>query len=502
MLESILNLLNGKSSKQKLEEEKHKALLNDISGTIGILVGNELSKNSQKATDAMTDGMRLVLNEIDHRKNTGSSQAMGHFFEYIETAKFNSEAAKRGSDIIAIVTAEGKVPGYDVHSEADIVLMKNGSVIKKIQAKAYQNTHQAVKAQTGGINGLGKYDGMDRLIPKDQDLEEAKQYAKIQSEMGLSNAPQYKDVHDKLTNELNGDDGISSGGTTFEELQEARNNPEKYVNNLKYKEFQNEVATTAGNMAIASGVTTAIVSTIKNTYEIFKDGKELNEAIKDVFKDSGKSAARGAVTGAGSASLRYFANSKNIPILNESSASTVIAGSAIDCGVTLWKFANGEINGAEAAEELSVTATKGVGTVLLTKGIGYVLGASTGALLPIAIYSTLSITLSAGYEIVKNAKLRKEEYERIEVLLQEMSKERAKYYNEVLTTIENIEKKQKETLKEIFVNIDENLFYGSNYEKALTTFSKLSNQLGISLKYETEVEFRRFMQSNESLVFD
>ena len=179
---------------------------------------------------------------------------------------------------------------------------------------------------------------MDRLIPKDQDLNEAKQYAKIQSDMGLSDAPQYKDVHDKLTNELHSDDGVCSGGTTFEELKSAYDSPNEYAESLKFKQLRNEVANTAGNMAICAGVTTAIVSTVKNTYEIFKDGKELKQALKDILKDSGKSAVRGGVTGAGSATIRYFANTNNIPLINDSCAATVVAGSVIDCGVILWNL--------------------------------------------------------------------------------------------------------------------------------------------------------------------
>ena len=179
---------------------------------------------------------------------------------------------------------------------------------------------------------------MDRLIPKDQDINEAKQYAKTQSEMGLSNSHHYKDVHDKLTNELHSDDGVSSGGTTFDELKSAYDSPNEYAESLKLKQLRNEVANTAGNMAICAGVTTAIVSTVKNTYEIFKDGKELKQALKDILKDSGKSAVRGGVTGAGSATIRYFANTKNVPLINDSCAATVVAGSVIDCGVILWNL--------------------------------------------------------------------------------------------------------------------------------------------------------------------
>ena len=67
MFEAIKNLFKSKT--QKLDEEKHKALLNDISGTIGILLGNELSKNSQNATDAMTEGMKLFIDEADRVAN-------------------------------------------------------------------------------------------------------------------------------------------------------------------------------------------------------------------------------------------------------------------------------------------------------------------------------------------------------------------------------------------------------------------------------------------------
>ncbi len=59
-----------------------------------------------------------------------------------------------------------------------------------------------------------------------------------------------------------------------------------------------EMKVSAKNMAAASMVTSGIVSGIMNMFSVFKDEKELTEALKDVGVDVAKSGVRGGATGA------------------------------------------------------------------------------------------------------------------------------------------------------------------------------------------------------------
>ena len=131
MLNSSSNLFKDNLKTKKQQADKHKILLNNIAGTVGNLIGNEMSKNSQNATDVISKGMEDFIKKWKNVKNKTPSKAMGSLFEYIEAAKFNAEAASLGSNIRSEVTDTGKFTGYNCHSAADIVLKnKNNSVVK------------------------------------------------------------------------------------------------------------------------------------------------------------------------------------------------------------------------------------------------------------------------------------------------------------------------------------------------------------------------------------
>ena len=504
MFEFFKKIFGNKSSKEEIKNRE--ALAKDIAGTIGILTGNEMSRNSQLATDTMTEGMKLFRDKAEQIINVDYDQAKGNLFEYIEAAKFNTASAKLGSDIRAIVT---DAPGtyHNPHAPADILLTKNDKIIQEIQAKAGTNAKNLVFEHTGYRNGeLGKYNGMARLIPKDADdkmLEEAKNFAKAKSEVGLDNSKHYKDVYENLENKLKTKDGnISSEGTTIDELKKAKENPEAYAKNLQQKQLGAEISDTAANMAIASAITTGIVSSAKNIYEVVCDGKELDKALKEVGINTAKGAARGGATGAVSASIRYFGNINEIPGLKDSCVTTVIAGGLVDCGVALWAYANNEIDSDQLKNNIIDSTVKGASTIMLTKAIGTVVGTATGALLPMVIFTAASCALASGREIIKKANLAKAQSEKIEAIVKQMTALKEEYRKELLDKLKAYEAKQINLLNKIINNIDDNLINGNNYELATKTICSLANQMGISLKYQSKIEFDRFMQSNETLILD
>ncbi len=507
MFEFIKKIFANKSSKEEIKNRE--ALAKDIAGTIGILTGNEMSRNSQLATDTMTEGMKLFLKEADRVINVDVAQSKGNLFEYIEAAKFNVASAKIGSDIRAVVTASNKGTNiyYNPHSPADILLTKNDKIIQEIQAKAGTNAKNLVFEHTGFRNGeIGKYDGMARLIPKDADdkmLEEARNFAKAKSEVGLDNSKHYKDVYENLENKLKTKDGkISSEGTSIDELKKAKENPEAYAKDLQQKQLGAEITDTAANMAIASAITTGIVSSAKNIYEVVCDGKELDKALKEIGINTAKGAARGGVTGAVSASIRYFGNINEITGLKDSCVTTVIAGGLVDCGVALWAYANNEIDSAELKNNIIDSSVKGVSTIILTKAIGTVVGTATGALLPMVIFTAASCALASGREIIKKANLAKAQSEKIEAIVKQMTALKEEYRKELLDKLKAYEAEQISLLNRIINNIDDNLINGNNYELATKTIGSLANQMGISLKYQSKIEFDKFMQSNETLILD
>ena len=320
----------------------------DTSKTTGNLVGNMATVNAQNATNAAINGMDLFRWKMGTPiiKNGHFDQQKGNLFEYIEAAKFNTDAASKGMSAHAVVTDV-----YDQGAAADILIEADGKVQKEVQAKFVKSFNNGVENsaaksvldQTGGQNGhWGKYKSMDRLIRKDDHynaegslLEEAKKLSKDRAESGNIHAEDFRDVHEHLTDELYYGDA-TSGGTTFEEIQTAYASPYKYAKAFERKAVRAEMKCTSANMAKANFVTTGIVSGITNMFEIFQDKKELADALHDVGADAVKGAARGSATGVVSTAIRYKGIKAGSALLSDSAAATVMAGGIIDGGVAAF----------------------------------------------------------------------------------------------------------------------------------------------------------------------
>lgn len=152
-----------------------KKVVKDASKTTENLVGNMASSNAQNATNAAVDGMDLFRWKIGTPiiQNGHFDQQKGNLFEYIEAAKFNADAASKGMSAKAVVTDV-----YDQGAAADILIKDGGRVQKEVQAKFVKSVSckgiersaaNSVFDQAGGQRDhWGKYNGMDRLIRKDE----------------------------------------------------------------------------------------------------------------------------------------------------------------------------------------------------------------------------------------------------------------------------------------------------------------------------------------------
>ncbi len=483
----------------------------DASEKAGIIIGNQASVNMQNATGAAVDGMNLFKTKAAKTSNVTFEKAKGSLFEYIEAAKFNKNSAVNRSTVKAIIT---DATGYP-HAVADIIIDKDGKVVKEIQAKfsqtynGEQNTSAAtsVFGQTGAKNiGWGQYDGMDRLIRKQEDynadgslLDEAKRLAKTRAESNGIHADEYEDVYKNLTDETHYDD-ISSGGTTIEEVVKAYVNPTEYSRQFEHQQVAAEMKITATNMAKANFVTTGVVSGIVNMFEVFRDDKSLADAITDVGADAVKGGVRGGATGVLSTAIRYKGIKAGSSLLSDSTAATVMAGGVIDGGVALYSYAKGEITAEELRDELVDTTAKATTTIFYTKAVAAIMGKAVSPFIPMAIYTTASYVITCTREILRKAKLNTEEYERLAAILQESTRTAMEYHVYFREHVAMCEEEQRIMLEDFVNTFDYNMVTGENYDEALYSIVRFANQAGMSLQ---NVDFDSFKQSiNSNAIFE
>jgi hypothetical protein len=485
---------------------KIKKSVKEGSKIAGELLGDQLTKNAQNATDMSIEGMRLFQIKMQQIPNVGFEIAKGNLFEYIEAAKFNRNAATVGVPARAVVTdATG-----DSFAAADILIKVNGNTVKEIQAKFSQTNFNgrdtsaanSVFEQTGAKNkGWGQYNSMDRLIRKQENynkdgslLDEAKKISKARSESQGINAEYYKDVHEHLTDETHFDN-VSSGGTTIEEVRVAYDRPDVYINQFERRAVISEMKASASNMAKAGFITTGVVSGIINMFEVYKDEKSLADALKDVGADSIKGGIRGGATGVISTVVRYNGIKAGSALLSDSMAATVMASGMIDGGVALYAYAKGELTAEQLRDEIINTTAKATTTIFFTKAATAILGKAVSPIVPMAIYTTASYVIACTREILQNAKLNIEESERLTVILQENTRLAQEYHEQFRAHITMCEESQRKMLEEFVDSFDYNLETGDNYDDALYSIVRFANQAGISLQHVDFEDFKNAMSS-------
>ena len=385
----------------------------------GAQIGNDFSKNVQKGTDTAIRGMNLFRAKGANLGKVGYEQGKGNLFEFIEAAKLTKNMANAG------VQAFDKFPvtdipvgkgGYGEHTAPDdFRLQKNGTIIGRGQAKVNNDPHKAAVNFTNP-----KYYGMQKNTTIDS-LPEIKEQLKKMLEKGEISKTAYDDACNNLTGMLiDPDSGITSGGTTMDELKQFCGEDGKvsveavnrYARKFEMKQYRKEIANTSLNMAASGAMVSGIVSGVENAYAILHDKKKLDEAIKDIGGEVVKGSARGGIIGAVSSVIRIGGTKAEIPLLTDSSCATVMAAGIVEGGVAIYEYAKGEIKVEQLIEELENTTIKSATTIYFSKAATAIFGA-TNPFIPIAIYSVANYVVASTREIMKNAKLNAEEYDRL-----------------------------------------------------------------------------------------
>ena len=468
------------------------------------MLGDAASENARQATVSSVKNMDLLREAAERRTNVPFDQAKGNLFEYIEAAKFNKNAANQGSTFNAVVTDAIGRP----HDAADIEIMQSRKVVRQVQAKFSDSKHAA--ADSVSMQRQVKYHGMERLIRKDESysdpatgkttslLHKARSLAEERaSHNGTIYQAEYKDVAENLTDELN-HGGISSGGTTLEEVKLAYDSPEKYSKTFEHKQLKKEMKTSAVNMAAASMLTSGVVSGITNMFDVFKDKKELSQALSDVGADIVQSGVRGGATGALSTAIHYQGIKTGSALLSDSAAATVMAGGMIDAGVALYSYAKGEIDAEQLTEEIVDTTAKATATIYYTKAVTAIMGKSVSPFIPMAVYTTASYVITCTREIITNAKLNTEEYERLTAILEESTREANEAHKEFEEHVANCVEAQRNMLNQFIDSFEYNIATGENYDQAIMSVVNFADHAGIALQNVEFNDFKNAMTSKKT----
>lgn len=458
----------------------------------GGLVGAQASLHQASATDAMVDGMDKFREMVVRVGNKEAKYRYGHLFETIIAAKENAALAKGGSAEHVVVN---HLDGRHTTS-ADLEWRKGGTIMAEGQVKFNDrfrvgNTPKAIRDLAKKISDR-KYQDMRLFVPADR-VEQVRQ--ELQS---MAQDPAVT-LQDRLRYE--GAVGrVAEHDTTVRECLLADRIPARYAlgNELIY--VAREAVVTGAWASTSGALVGGGISLIKNTY-LFATGDVSGEVIvKAVAVDAGKAGAHSGASGVVSAGIRYGAHKAGLNALTKSNVATAVAASVIDCGVTVWKFAEGEITAEEAVERIGQSGISTMSSIYAGAVAGAVFGPMGAVAGSIAGYLIASNLYQGCLTILKNARLAEEQAARITAICEESIRQMRVQREEFEALLEENIQIRRQEFARCFTAIDQ-AFESDSHESAIYAVGNFLGLFGKKLKFASFSQFDDFMLDSSEPLF-
>ncbi len=136
----------------------------------------------------------------------------------------------------------------------------------------------------------------------------------------------------------------------------------------------------------------------------------------------------------------------------------------------------------------------------LTKAIEAIMGKAVNPIVPMAVYTTANYVIACTREILQNAKLNQEEYDRLASIYKESTREADKYRIELERYLSKCEKSQIQLFDSFINSFDYDISTGHNYDTALNSIVQFAERAGMELKNVSFDSFSDDMRSRKTLV--
>lgn len=290
---------------------------------------------------------------------------------------------------------------------------------------------------------------------------------------------------------------ISESELTIGEALEARQSPEKYT----YKEMA-RISHRAGLQGAAFGVGIGgAVSLVKNLFAVYKDEKELKEALKDTSFDTLKGGMIGYATAfSGSFISAFMQNHEKVLVrtLGKSSLPSMIVTVSVETTKSFYSYFKGDIDAVQLAQNLGEKGTGLANSALFA--------AATQAIIPIPVVGALiggmlGYTLNSMFyqgvmDSLKEAKNQRIERMRIEAECEFLLSEILNYRKEMEEIIERYFSEHLGFFNESFNWLDRALGL-NDANGVILAANEITRKLGSKTQFETFAEFKTFMNSEE-----
>jgi len=457
------------------------------------LAGAASAIKEAAATDSMLADMGVFRDTAERWKNLiakNPEAGRGRLFEAIETAKFNRNAALRGSTLRARMTETVGRP----HDVVDVEITAGKKVVRGYQLKcgksAAHSTH-AISDPKYNDPSIGK------VVPKDQ-AAKAKELAGKRAQTGTLKRQDYQDTAKKVRGDVR-HGKVSSGGTTSKEVIKAGKRPRTYAFAQEMGSLGREAGKAGAAGAAAGGIISGAVSLVSNSVKAGRGDISAGTAAKNVGRDSAKGAVKGGATGAGGAVVRYTAKKGGMKLLSKSNIATTVAAAAIESGVAIRDYARGEISEGELAQKLGNTGTSTLSSIYVGAAAGAVFGPVGAIVGSVGGFLVASGVYQSCVSILRQADLAEEEAARIKKLCNEAIEWQSALQAQIEKESQELLGKREILLAKTMASFDAALVTG-DFWAASGSIGELAHEFGVTITSPGEIDGILKSQSNDELI--
>ena len=318
-----------------MPKDNRRKLGDELGGLLSAIAATDAVRPLTEATIGVFSDSEELRKVLETYAKVDPSILQGRALEFLEVLKFNRAAAEAGSALRASATHFS-----DSHSPADVLIRNGSAVIKEVQAKSYGSAANAARALAAE-----KYQGMDRLVPKEQTAE-LKALLERRERIFGANSPRaegFADVKQHLTGELQSD-GISSGGSNRDELEFAARHPRAAEMQLRGRAALKEVGQAGLAGAAVGGVLQGAFSAAHQGMRLSQGATTATEAIVITIKATASGSFRGGVVASGSRAIAIAAKQAGVGQILGEMGPGALSNAIFEASLSTHRFARGEIN--------------------------------------------------------------------------------------------------------------------------------------------------------------
>lgn len=510
------------------KEEKKFQRQAEISGFAGAMAGPKMAAKQAKMSDAMVGGMNDFL-EMAGRFANSDDKKGGNLFETIVSAKENVLFAKDGC-----ITRTNVTHFENNRDNADLRTLVGKRLASQGQAKLSINRNLSFYLGDKGFlkrssDGKFKYVGMRLLAPADM-IPEVRA-GLVRKAATIADPVEKSQILDMASR-------IEDHKTTTSEVRTAMDNPRRYALSNIAERVGVEMATTVAISAASAAVVGGAVSLASNASKLMYGEMEWRNAASQAVEQAKPAATRAAAVAVAETSVRNIASiaadvgrrtprgaaklltstlgssvtedaatvallgNKTVNTmcqkLSDKNVATAVAVAVIESGVTVYKFAKGEVSAAEAMERLGQTGfSTGVGLYFMGASAILAAQAWVGATMGVIGFTLASSIYQSALTVLQEADLAEAEAARVEALCAEaikaMREQRAKFES----ALDEKLAKHREAFDRCFAALDVGM-EAESVGDAIAALSDLADTFGRSLKFESLESFENFMENSDA----